>query len=97
MADLNKEKLANLTPEQAVSDDELEKAAGGAVPKGNVKWFNNEKGFGFTTDEEKEKEFLNNSGIDFRKSVGPKPLSDDDVENVTGGVGPQIRGDYPNA
>ena len=37
MADLNKENLANLTPEQAVTDDEVEDVAGGLPQNLRVK------------------------------------------------------------
>ena len=57
--------------------------------KGTVKWFNNQKGYGFITDEDGRDVFVHFSGLvmDGYKSIGEGAQVEFDVAD--GGKGPQ--------
>ena len=62
---------------------------GGIAMKGTVKWFNNQKGYGFISDEEGKDVFVHFSGLNME---GYKSLDEGaqvEFEVVNGAKGPQ--------
>ena len=52
-----------------LTDEDVENVAGGGS-KRTVKWFNNDKGFGYIEDTEAVEELLNYSGLDMKEFKG---------------------------
>jgi CspA family cold shock protein len=57
--------------------------------KGTVKWFNNQKGYGFISDEEGNDVFVHYSGLNMEGFKSLDEGSDVEFEVVDGAKGPQ--------
>ncbi|MBQ9278775.1 MAG: cold-shock protein [Lachnospiraceae bacterium] len=59
------------------------------MAKGTVKWFNNQKGFGFITDENGQDVFVHYSGLNMEGFKSLEENQNVEFEVVDGAKGPQ--------
>lgn len=59
------------------------------MSKGTVKWFNNQKGFGFLCDEEGNDVFVHYSGLDMEGFKSLDEGAQVEFEVINGAKGPQ--------
>ena len=57
--------------------------------KGTVKWFNNQKGYGFISDEQGNDVFVHNSGLNMVGFISLEEGATVEFEVVEGAKGPQ--------
>ena len=57
--------------------------------KGTVKWFNNQKGYGFISDEEGNDVFVHYTGLNMEGFKSPDEGAKVEYEVVNGAKGPQ--------
>jgi CspA family cold shock protein len=57
--------------------------------KGTVKWFNNQKGYGFISDEEGKDVFVHYSGVNMDGFKSLEEGQDVEFEVINGAKGPQ--------
>ena len=62
---------------------------GGIVMKGTVKWFNNQKGYGFISDEEGKDVFVHYSGLNMEGFKSLDEGAEVEFDVVNGAKGPQ--------
>lgn len=62
---------------------------GGTIMKGTVKWFNNQKGYGFISDEEGNDVFVHYSGLNMEGFKTLDEGAEVEFEVVNGAKGPQ--------
>lgn len=62
---------------------------GGTIMKGTVKWFNNQKGYGFISDEEGNDIFVHYSGLNMEGFKTLDEGAEVEFEVVNGAKGPQ--------
>ena len=62
---------------------------GGTIMKGTVKWFNNQKGYGFISDEQGNDVFVHYSGLNMEGFKTLDEGAEVEFEVVNGAKGPQ--------
>ena len=62
---------------------------GGIIMKGTVKWFNNQKGYGFISDEQGNDVFVHYSGLNMEGFKSLDEGAEVEFDVVNGAKGPQ--------